>query len=225
MTINKWPATERPREKLLALGAKYLTNAELIAIFLRTGIRGKTAVDLSRELLTESGSLKTLFNTEPQHLFYKKPGLGKAKYAMLKAAIELGRRYLEEEVIVGKALNNSMATKRFITHRLRDYTHEVFACLFLNTHHNILAFEELFHGTLTEASVYPREVVKHCLAHNAAKVIFAHNHPSGKAEPSQSDCNLTQLLKEALQLIDIKVIDHIIVGHKECFSFAESGLL
>jgi DNA repair protein RadC len=224
MTINKWPAAERPREKLLSLGAKYLTDAELIAIFLRTGIRGKTALDLSRDLLTESGNLKKLFSREPQDL-YQKPGLGKAKYAMLKAAIELGRRYLEEDIVLGEKLNNSQTVQRFVANRLKDYPHEVFACLFLDNHHHILAFEELFHGTLTEASVYPREIVKRCLTHNAAKVIFAHNHPSGKAEPSPSDRDLTQLLKEALSLIETRVIDHIVVGHKECFSFAEAGLV
>jgi DNA repair protein RadC len=224
MTINKWPLSERPREKLLELGAKNLTDAELIAIFMRTGIRGKTALDLSRDLLSDHGTLKKLFTMEPSY-FYQKPGMGKAKYAMLKAALELGRRYLEENLITGKTLNNSQATKQFVANRLKDYPHEVFACLFLDNHHRILGFEELFHGTLTEASVYPREVVKRCLAHNAAKVIFAHNHPSGKADPSQADCELTQLLKATLALVDIRVIDHIVVGHQENVSLAETGLL
>lgn len=224
MTINKWPVTERPREKLLAFGAKYLTDAELIAIFLRTGVRGKTAVDLSRELLSEYGNLKKLFNTDPSYL-YLKPGIGKAKYAMLKAAVELGRRYLEEELNIGESLHSSQATKRFLANRLRDYPHEVFACLFLDSQHHILGFEELFHGTLTEASVYPREVIKRCLANNAAKIILAHNHPSGNPQPSQADCDMTRLLKEALALVDIHVIDHIIVGNRENLSFAELGLV
>ncbi len=224
MTINKWPITERPREKLLTLGAKYLTDAELIAIFLRTGIRGKTALDLARELLTEFGSLKKIFSIEP-NLFYQKRGLGKAKYAILKAAIELGRRYLEENLEMGTSLNNSQTTKLFFANRLRHYPHEVFACLFLNNHHHILGFEELFHGTLTEASIYPREVVKRCLAHNAAKIILAHNHPSGNPKPSQADREVTQLLKQALALVDIKIIDHIVIGDTENISFAETGLL
>lgn len=224
MTINKWPLAERPREKLLLSGPKYLSDAELIAIFLRTGIRGKTALDLSRELLTETGGLKKLFHAEPNY-FYQKPGLGKAKLAMLKAALELGRRFLEEDLTPGVILRDSETTKRFLSSRLKSHTHEVFACLFLNNHHGVLAFEELFHGTLTEASVYPRELVKRCLAHNAAKIILAHNHPSGNAEPSQADRDLTRMLKEALAAIEIQIIDHIVVGHKENVSFAELGLI
>jgi len=220
MTINKWPLAERPREKLLNYGAKYLSDAELIAIFLRTGIRGKTALDLSRELLTESGSLKTLFND-----LRPKPGLGKAKLAMLKAALELGRRYLEEDLIQDERLNNSDATKRFMANRLKHFQHEVFACLFLDNQHHILGFEELFHGTLTEANIYPRELVKRCLAYNAAKIILAHNHPSGNPHPSQADQELTRLLRDTLRPIEIHIIDHVIVGHKDCFSFAEMGLI
>jgi DNA repair protein RadC len=221
MTINKWPLTERPREKLLNLGAKYLSDAELIAIFLRTGVRGKTALDLSRELLVEYGSLRKLFN----HNFDNKPGIGKAKLAMLKAALELGRRYLEEEFAVGEALSDSNATKRFLMNRLKHYPHEVFSCLFLDNHNRVLAFEELFHGTLTEANVYPREIIKRCLAHNAAKIIFAHNHPSGNPSPSQADHELTATLKDALALMDIRILDHIVIGHNETVSFAELGLI
>lgn len=224
MTINKWPIAERPREKLLNLGEKYLSDAELIAIFFRTGIRGKTALDLSRELLSELGTLKKIFSTEPTY-FYQKPGIGKAKFAMLKAAVELGRRYLNENIAPGELLNNSQATKNFFANRLKTYPHEVFACLFLDNHHRILGFEELFHGTLTEASIYPREIVKRCLAHNAAKIILAHNHPSGNPKPSQADREMTRILKEALALVDIHVIDHIVVGHNESLSFVEAGLL
>lgn len=224
MTITSWPLAERPREKLLIHGAKNLSDAELLAIFLRTGIRGKTALDMARELLHEYGNLKKLFNTTPQALFQKR-GMGKAKYAMLKAAIELGRRYLEEEIKVGKKLNSSQLTKRFLAYRLQDYPHEVFACLFLDNQHRIICFEELFQGTLTEANIYPREVVKRGLAHNAAKIILAHNHPSGNPFPSQADQDITRQLKQALALVDIRVIDHVIIGNKETISFAEIGLI
>ena len=224
MTISKWPVSERPREKLLSLGAKYLSDAELIAILFRTGVRGKTALDLSRELLLEAGSLKKLSNSDPQS-FYQVKGLGKTKLAMIKAALELGRRSMEEEIILGEKLTDSQTTKRFLANHLKNYPHEVFACLFLDSQNRLLAFEELFHGTLTEASIYPREVVKRCLAHNAAKVIFAHNHPSGNPTPSQSDHEMTLQLKEALALVEIQVVDHIVIGNKENTSFIELGLI
>lgn len=223
-TITKWPLAERPREKLLSLGAKYLSDAELIAIFLRTGIRGKTALDISRELLAESGTLKKLLNAEANH-FTKIAGIGKAKLAMLKAAIELGRRYAAEDLTIGESLHSSIAIKRLLASRLNHYPNEVFACLFLDNRHRVLSFEELFHGTLTEANVYPREIIKRCLAHNAAKVILAHNHPSGDPEPSTHDIQMTLHVKKSLLLVDIHVLDHIIVGHKECVSLAERGLL
>ncbi len=224
MTITHWPLNEQPREKILIHGARHLSDTELIAIFLRTGVRGKSAVDMARELLSEYGSLKKLFNTDPHQLFQKR-GLGKAKYAMLKAAIELGRRYLEEDITLGEPLNNSVLTKRFIVNRLSDYQSEVFACLFLDIQNRMISFDELFYGTINEANVYPREVVKRALKHNAAKIILAHNHPSGSATPSQADIEVTQLLKKALALIDIPIIDHIIVGNQKSFSFAESKLI
>lgn len=224
MTINHWPLRERPREKLLNLGAKYLSEAELLAIFFRTGTRGKTAVDIARELLIEFGSLKKLINADPP-FYFRKSGVGKAKFAMIKAAIELGRRYLEEQIEPGDKLNDSQVTKRFLASHLRDYPYEVFACLFLDSQHRVIGFEELFKGTLNEANVYPREVVKRCLSHNAAKIILTHNHPSGDPLPSQADRDITQLLKEALSLVDIQLIDHIIVGAKENFSFAETGMI
>lgn len=224
MRINHWPLAERPREKILNIGAKHLTDAELLAIFIRTGIRGKTALDLARELLIEFGGLKKVLNASPQ-IFYKKPGMGKAKFATFKAALELGRRYLEENIETGEKIANSQITKRFLSNRLQSYAHEVFACLFLDTQNRVLGFEELFQGTLNESHVYPREVVKRCLAHNAGKIIFAHNHPSGDPTPSQADRELTRSLKESLALVDIQVIDHIVVGSKECVSFAELGLL
>jgi DNA repair protein RadC len=224
MAITNWPEEERPREKLLLRGPKQLTDAELIAIFLRTGSRGKTAVDIARELLGEFGGLKKLLNTPPDRLFLTH-GFGKAKYAMLKAAIELGHRYLEATLQKGETLTSSLAAKRFLTHRLKDYPHEVFACLFLDTHQRVLCFEELGHGTINEANVYPREIVKRALSHNAAKIILAHNHPSGNTTPSQADCEITQRLKQSLALVDIQVIDHIIVGLNDCFSLVEEGYM
>ncbi len=224
MTIAHWPLDEQPREKILLHGAKHLSDTELIAIFLRTGVRGKSAVEIARELLCEHGSLKNLFNADPNQLFQKK-GLGKAKYAMLKAALELGRRYLEEDITLGEPLNNSLLTQRFIINRLTDYQNEVFACLFLDMQNRMICFDELFYGTINEANIYPREVVKRGLKHNAAKVIFAHNHPSGNATPSQADIEVTEILKKALALVEIQVIDHIVVGNKASFSFAEMGLI
>lgn len=224
MSITQWPLSERPREKLLQFGAKNLSDAELLAIFVNTGVRGKTALDISRELLTEFGGLKKLLQSYP-HEIYQKSGLGKAKYALLKAALELGRRFLDSHIEPGEALNNSQRTQRFLAHHLKNYSHEVFACLFLDNHNRLICFEELFHGTLNEASVYPREVVKRGLQHNAAKVIFAHNHPSGNAQPSQADQEITYRLKQALALIDIQVIDHIVIGHKETLSLKELGML
>lgn len=224
MSIMDWPENERPREKLLHHGAKYLSDAELIAIIFNSGIQGKNALDLARELLVKFGGLQKLCQLPP-HLFYQTLGLGKAKFATLQAAIELGQRYLSSHIKPGEALTDSKKTKMFLANRLKNYPHEVFACLFLDHHHRIICFEELFRGTLTEASVYPREVVKRCLSHNAAKVIFAHNHPSGNAKPSCSDKEITRLLKKALQLIDIMVIDHIIIGHQENISLLELGML
>ena len=220
--IKQWPLAERPREKLLANGAKLLSDAELIAIFLNTGTRGKTVLDLAHELLKEFGTLKKLLQTTPDY-FYQKRGIGKAKYALIKAAQELGRRCLEETLPLGEKLNNSAQTKRFITSRLHDYPHEVFACLFLDNRHRVIAFEELFQGTVNETNVYPRVILKRALSHNASKIILAHNHPSGDPTPSNADHDLTRLLKDTLAIMDIQVIDHIIVGDKVCYSLAEVG--
>lgn len=224
MTINNWPLTERPREKLLTQGAKSLSHAELLAIFFRTGIRGKTALDLARELLSDFGNLKNVLNALPEQ-FFQKPGMGQTKFIMLKAAIELGRRYFEEELPKGQLLNNSTLTKRFLMNQLKSHPHEVFACVFLDNQNRMICFEELFQGTLTEANVYPREVVKRALAHNAGKIILAHNHPSGNPHPSQADIDLTQSLKQALTLIDVQVIDHVVVGGTQTISLAEIGVL
>jgi DNA repair protein RadC len=224
MAISHWPAAERPREKLCARGPASLSDAELLAIFLRTGVRGKTAVDLARELLKEYGSLRALFEAERAQ-FCRSPGLGFAKYVQLQAVLELARRHLRETLTRGAALKNPSDTKDYLTAQLRDRPHEIFACLFLDTRHRVIAFEELFRGTIDGASVHPREIVKRALTHNAAALILAHNHPSGVAEPSQSDQRLTQRLREALQLVDIRVIDHLVVGDGQVASFAELGLL
>lgn len=224
MGIKDWPAAERPREKLLARGAGALSDAELLAIFLRTGLPGLSAVDLARQLLGEFGGLRPLLAADQRTLCAAR-GLGEAKYAQLCAALEMARRYLWETLSRGDALNSPAATRQYLQSRLRDAPREVFACLYLDSQHRVQAFEELFHGTLDAASVWPREVVRRCLAHNAAAVIFAHNHPSGVAEPSQADRRLTERLVAALALVDIRVLDHFVVGDGECVSFAERGWL
>jgi DNA repair protein RadC len=224
MPITDWPLDERPREKLLARGAEALSDAELLAIFLRTGTRGKTAVDLARELLTRFGSLRALLEADLRQ-FCEGEGLGAAKYAQLQATTEMARRHLAETLRRGNALENPEDTRRYVSARLRDYPHEVFACLFLDNRHRVIAFEELFHGTINGASVHPRVVVKKALAHNAAAVILAHNHPSGVAEPSSADRHITQQLVDALRLVEIRVLDHLVVGDGEAVSFAERGLL
>jgi DNA repair protein RadC len=222
MAITDWLEAERPREKLLARGAKNLSDAELLAIFLRTGMRGKTALDLAQDLLSEYGSLKKLLAIPLSNLTNKR-GLGSAKAAALKAAVEVGLRFHAEILQIGDRLDNATAAKNFLIQRLCGYQQEVFACLFLDSRHCVLAFEELFFGTINESSVYPREVVKRGLANNAAEVILTHNHPSGNPTPSEADRDITFLLKQALGLVDIKVIDHIIVGHQKCLSLAELG--
>ena len=224
MPITDWPKAERPREKLLARGPQALSDAELLAIFLRTGVAGKTAVDVARELLTRFGGLRTLLAAERTALCAA-PGLGDAKYAQLMAALELGRRHLGEVLTRGAVLESARDTREYLKACLRDQTHEVFCGLFLDNRHRVIAFEELFTGTLNGTAVYPREVVKHALRHNAAAVIFAHNHPSGVAEPSRADEVLTARLKEALALVDIQVLDHLVVGDGEMVSFSERGLL
>jgi DNA repair protein RadC len=224
MSIQDWPEGDRPREKLLAQGAAVLSDAELLAIFLRTGIKGKTAVDLARDLLTEFGSLRALLQADCEN-FTRAKGLGTAKYAQLQAVLEMARRHTFEELDRGNVLTSPEATRAYLSQQLRHYQHEVFACLFLDNQHHILEFEELFRGTIDSASVYPREVVKKALAHNAAAVIFAHNHPSGISEPSQADKLITDKLKQALALIDIRVLDHFIIGDGMPYSFAENGLL
>jgi len=224
MAIKDWPADYRPREKLLQHGPQILTDAELLAIFLRTGVAGFSAVSLAQKLLSDFGSLRALLESN-QTQFCQKHGLGPAKYVQLQAVLEMSRRHLESKLTRGDALSDATSTKDYLQQRLRHYTHEVFACLFLDNKHRMISFEELFRGTIDGASVYPREVVKQALAQNAAAVIFAHNHPSGVAEPSQADYAITERLKTALNTVDIRVLDHIVVGDGETVSFAEIGLL
>ena len=222
MSIRHWPAAERPREKLLERGAASLSDAELLAIFLRTGVVGCSAVELARRLLHEFGSLRALLEAD-QASFSSHLGLGRAKYAQLQAVLEMARRHLAEQLRRDSALESPQAVRDFLKARLRHEAHEVFACLFLDGRHRVLAFEVLFHGSIDCASVYPRQVVKRALAHNAAALILSHNHPSGITEPSQADRRLTQRLKDALALVDVRVLDHFIVGDGEPLSMAEMG--
>ena len=222
--IRDWPAEERPREKLIQRGAASLSDAELIAIFIRTGTSGRTAVDIARELLNRFGSLRGLLRAE-FHDVTGVVGLGPAKFAQLKAVLELGQRYLGESIRPGQPLSDPEAVRRYLAARLRDLPYEVFCCLYLDNRHRVLAFEQLFRGTINGAAVYPREVVKQALARNAAAVILVHNHPSGIAEPSRADELLTRRVKEALDLVDIRVLDHLVVGDGEMTSFCERGLL
>lgn len=224
MRITDWPADERPRERLLAHGPAALSDAELLAIFLRTGVRGRTAVDLARGLLERYGGLRPLLEASREQ-FCAEPGLGPAKYVQLQAVLEMGRRHLLQTLSRGEALTDPGATRRFLTAQLRHLPHEVFACIFLDNRNRVIRFSELFRGTIDGASVYPREVVRLALEHGAAAIILAHNHPSGVAEPSHADRALTQRLQEALGLIDVRVLDHFVVGDGEAVSFAERGWL
>jgi DNA repair protein RadC len=224
MPITDWPAAERPREKLMLRGSAALSDAELIAIFLQSGRRGATAVDLARELLAAHGGLRPVLDCSQARLA-RTPGVGPVRYVQLQAALELGRRYLEAPLKRGNALSSPADTRRYLRARLTGLAHEVFACLFLDTRHRVIAFEILFNGTIDGTTVHPREVVKRALHHNAAALIFAHNHPSGVAEPSRADEQITRRLQEALALVDIRVLDHVITGAFDTVSLAERGLL
>jgi DNA repair protein RadC len=224
MAITDWPMLERPREKLLQRGPASLSDAELLAIFLRTGVRGKSAVDLARDLLVRCGGLGALFAAKRAELV-SLPGLGDAKFSQLQAVLEMARRALAETLRSSDALGSPGAVRDFLRLTLASRDHEVFLAVLLDAQNRVLACDELFRGTLTQTSVYPREVVKCALARNAAAVIFAHNHPSGVAEPSHADEVLTQALKQALALVDIKVLDHFIVAGGSALSFAERGLI
>ncbi|QQZ41981.1 DNA repair protein RadC [Pseudomonas sp. SK3(2021)] len=222
MSIRDWPAAERPREKLLEQGALTLSDAELLAIFLRTGVAGKSAVDLARHLLHQFGSLRGLLEAD-QLTFSRQLGLGPAKFAQLQAVLEMARRHLAEKLSRNSVLESPVAVRDYLKAMLRHEPHEVFGCLFLDSKHRVLAFEALFQGSINTTSVYPRQVVKRALAHNAAALILCHNHPSGVSEPSQADRVLTRRLTEALDLVDVRVLDHFIVGEGEPLSMAEYG--
>lgn len=224
MSIADWPADDRPREKLLSKGAAALSDAELVAIFLRTGVAGKSAVDLARDMVAQFGSLSALCGAD-QKTFCNIHGLGIAKYVQLQAVLEMAQRALAEKLKQGVALNSPQAVRDYLRLRLHGLAHEVFVGVFLDAQNRVQAVEDLFSGTLMQTSVYPREVVKRALHHNAAAIIFAHNHPSGVAEPSRADEMLTANLKRALALVDVKVMDHFVVGADSTLSFAERGLL
>lgn len=224
MAITDWPANERPREKLLSRGSDALSDAELLAIFLRTGCSGKSAVDLARELLSSFGGLRQLMEAS-QKEFCKGKGLGQAKFAQLQAVLEMSRRHLAQGLEQNPCMNSSRAVKDFLSAQLRHHKSEVFAVMLLDSQHQLIRFVEVFQGTIDGATVYPRDVVKLALGHNAAAVIFAHNHPSGIAEPSEADRAITRRLRDALAIIDIRTLDHMIVGNSEVLSFAERGLI
>jgi DNA repair protein RadC len=223
MAISDWPAERRPRERLLAEGAKKLHDAELLAVLLRTGVRGKSAVDLGHDLLKRFGSINRLLAAGPELLDIR--GLGEAKSAQFSAAIELARRAMEEELKERSALTSPGAVRDYLRVALGHRRHEIFVCIWLDAQHKVISIEDAFEGTLTQTSVYPREIVQSALRRNAAAVIFAHNHPSGVAQPSQADELLTRNLREALALVEVKVLDHFIIAGNQAISFAERGLL
>jgi DNA repair protein RadC len=224
MSIRDWPAAERPREKLLEMGSASLSDAELLAIFLRTGVTGKSAVDLARHLLTQFGSLRSLLEADLK-TFSQELGLGSAKYAQLQAVMEMSRRHMAERLKRDPSLHEPYDVRNYLKAMLRHEKHEVFGCLFLDSKHRVLAYETLFRGSIRSTEVHPREVVKRALAHNAAALILCHNHPSGSTEPSQADKHLTQILKDALRLVDVIVLDHFIIGDGDPLSLVEAGLM
>ena len=224
MAITDWPAAERPREKLLELGVEALSDAELLAIFLRVGVTGKSAVDLARDLLTQFGSLNGIFAAQLSELT-QVHGVGTSKYAQLQAIFEMSRRALSEKMHIKDILSSPQQVRDYLCLKLGNLTREVFVVLFLDAQNRVITTEEMFSGTLTQTSVYPREVVKRTLHHNAASVIFAHNHPSGIAQQSQADEIITKQLKQALALVDVRVLDHFIVAGNTTLSFSERGLL
>jgi DNA repair protein RadC len=224
MGIADWPEDQKPREKLLQRGADSLTDAELLAIILHTGVKGKSAVDLGRELVARFDGLHGLLGADASAI-QETLGLGQAKAAQLLAALAVAKRALAGEVRRRDNLNSPAAVRDYLRLTLRNRDREIFVAVYLDAQNRVLEVEELFHGTLTQTSVYPREVVRLALRHNAAAVIFAHNHPSGLAEPSRADELLTQALKQALALVEVKVLDHFIVAGASALSFAERGLL
>ncbi|VAW76663.1 UPF0758 family protein [hydrothermal vent metagenome] len=224
MPLKQLPRQERPREKLLGQGAASLTDSELVAIFLRTGVKGIDVIQLARQLLKEFNGLRGLM-TATKLDFCNIHGLGPAKYATLQAMLEMNRRQLKEKLMRTEIISSPECSRAFLLNELRDCTQEVFACLFLDNRNRVITFEKLFFGTINGASVHPREIIRSCLTHNAAAVILAHNHPSGVAEPSETDQQLTRQLIQTLGSVDVRVHDHVVIGDGEIVSFAERGLI
>ncbi|WP_448212500.1 RadC family protein [Colwellia sp. MEBiC06753] len=222
--LKSWPASERPREKLLRQGASSLSDAELLAIFLRTGVKGCHVVDLARQLLNSFGSISAIYRAKESE-FCSHNGLGQAKYVQLQACLEMAKRYLKEQASQGQYLSSVESTKHYLVSELKAESREVFGLILLNSQHNVLGFERLFNGTIDAAAVYPRIVVECALKQQAAAVILAHNHPSGTLTPSLADKQITQRLIQALALIEVKVLDHFIIADNQCYSFAEHGLI
>jgi DNA repair protein RadC len=224
MGINEWSEQERPRERLVREGPQALSNSELLALLLRVGVRGKSAVELGRDVLQHFGSLHGLFGASLND-FSEVNGLGMAKYAQLQAVMELARRAIAEQMQAGQAMTSPETVKRYLRMRFGNQRHESFIVLFIDVRNHLIADKELFRGTLNQTAVYPREVVREALACNAASVMLAHNHPSGTPHPSQADLNITQRLAQALALVDIRVLDHFVVAGPLVHSFAENGHL
>jgi DNA repair protein RadC len=223
LTIREWPEAERPREKLLKRGAHALSDAELLALLLGSGIPGCSAVSMARSLLKDFGGLRALLNARLAG--WRRKGVGEARYAAVQAAVELAKRHLHEQMRVASPLATPQATYRYLHAQLRDRPYEVFCCIYLDNRHRPIAFEELFRGTVDSAQVHPREVLRQALLHNATALIVAHNHPSGSLDPSPADDFITRRLKDLLTLMDVRLVDHVIVGDSHCYSFAEHGLL
>jgi DNA repair protein RadC len=224
LRMSDWPEDERPRERLLRAGPATLSDAEILALLLGQGLTGMPAVELARSMLQKFGGIRGTLNTEPTKLCGIK-GIGPAKVAVLLAARECGTRYLRERLRPGTTIGSPADSREFLLASLRDRPHEVFCCLFLDNRHRVLAFDELFRGTIDAAAVYPREIVKQALSRNAAAVILAHNHPSGVAEPSQSDQLITRRIRDALDLVDVRLLDHFVIGDNSCVSLASRGML
>ena len=224
MAITDWPAAERPREKLLQRGAAALSDAELLAIFLRTGVKGKSAVDLARDLLMEHGNLRTLLESSEKD-FCRSNGLGSAKYCQLQATLEMGQRYLAVSLQRGDIFTNPSSVRSYLQQRLRGESRELFHCLFLDNKNRLIVDETLFMGTINQSVVHPREVLKRALELNASALILSHNHPSGICEPSAADIEITHRIKRALELVEIRLLDHLIVGDQEVLSLAERGMI
>jgi DNA repair protein RadC len=222
--IRFWPESERPREKLLAQGAKALSDGELIALLLGSGTKGRSAVDIARGLIEEFGTLRELLSADQQRM-EKRPGIGKARYAMLRAAVEISRRAMMEPLRETPILDAPDVTRQFLRAQLQDRHYEVFCCIFLDNRHRMLGFEEIFRGTLDGANVYSREIVRQALLYNAASILVAHNHPSGSIDPSPADEGVTRRLREALSLVGVRLLDHFVVGDGKIYSFSEHGLL